>query len=136
MSISLRETGSLETTNTMLAAALAAVGIPLRKTNSVRIVTGDFGDRTCFFFEEKSPCGLYDTFELIRAWDDPDWHEKHPEHPFAYILVAFRNREKLNAYINKGIPTVAVKKGSKIAFLPLNASDPLQQKVFAQLNRK
>jgi hypothetical protein len=112
------------------------VGIPLRASNSIRIVTGDFGDRTCFFFEEKSPCGLYDTFELIRAWDEPEWHEKNPEHPFAYILVAFRNREKLNALINKGIPTVAVKKGSKIAFLPINASDPLQQKVFAKLNRK
>lgn len=121
----------------MLAAALSAVGVPLRAGHhAIRMVTGDTGDRHCYFFQEQSPCGLYKTMELIRAWDDPDWHERNPEHPFAYILVAFRNRERLTDYIRKGVPTAAVKKGTKIAFLPLNASDQLQRKVFTELNRK
>jgi hypothetical protein len=136
MSVSIAGHGSLETTNTELAAALSAVGIPLRATNPVRVLTGDCGSRHCFFFMERSPCGLFNTMELIKAWSDPDWHEKHPEHPFAYLLVGFRNREKLTNYIRKGTPTAAVKKGKKIAFLPLNASDVLQSKVFTELNRK
>lgn len=135
-SVSLSETGSLETTNTMLAAALAAVGIPLRNHNGVQLLTGDFGERHCFFFEPKSPCGDYNTMELIKAWDDPSWHEKHPEHPFAYLLVAFRNHQRLTDYIKRGRRTAAVRKGAKIAFLPIDASDSLQKTVFTELSRK
>lgn len=134
--VSLDETGSLETTNTMLAAALAAVGIPLRAQGGVKLLTGDFGERHCFFFEPASPCGNYRTVDLIRAWDDPEWHEKHPEHPFAYLLTGFRNQQRLTDYIKRGRRTAAVKKGGKIAFLPIDASDSLQKTVFAELARR
>ena len=126
---------SLETTNTKLAAALCAVGIPLRKDYPVRLLTGDRGDRHCFFFESVSPCGLYKTAELILAWDDPEWHRRNPEHPFAYLQVAFQNQERLNDYIKKGTRIAAVAKGSKIAFISLHASDTLQKKVFTELSR-
>lgn len=134
-SISLLGTGTLETTNTMLAAALAAVGIPLRSPGGVRLITGDTGERHCFFFQEKSPCGNYDTVELIRAWDDPDWHLKNPEHPFAYLLVSFRNHQRLTDYIKRGRRIAAVRKGDKIAFLPIDANDALQKTVFTELAR-
>ncbi len=126
----------LETTNTKLAAALSACGIRLRATNPVKNLIGDRGDQLCFFFEDVSPCGQYKTEELIKAWDDKEWHEKHPEHPFAYLKVAFNNNERLTDYARKGIPTVAVAHGSKVAFLSLNASDVLQKKVFTELHRR
>lgn len=126
----------LNTTNSKLAAALAAVGIPLRRTSPVRHVTGDRGDRHAWFFEDSSPCGLYSTKELMLAWDNPAWHEAHPEHPFAYLKVAFANQERMVDWIKKNVPIVAVQKGRKIAFLHLHASDALQQKVFTELNKR
>jgi hypothetical protein len=126
---------SLETANTQLAAALCAVGIPLRANLPVQIFTGDRGDRVTFFFEPVSPCGLYHTSQLINAWEDAEWHRKNPEHPFAYLKVAFTNQTRLLDYIKSGVPIAAVEKGSKVAFIALNASDQLQRKVFARLNR-
>lgn len=126
---------SLETTNTQLAAALCAVGIPLNKDCPVRLITGD-RDRHAFFFEPQSPCGLYVAAELIKAWDDKEWHEKNPEHPFAYLKVAFQNSTRLTDYIKSGTRVAAIKRGHKIAFISLNASDSLQKKIFTELNRR
>ncbi len=125
----------LETTNTKLAAALAAVGIPLNKTVPVRVMTGDRGDSFCFFFESKSPCGNYETAELIKAWDDKEWHERHPEHPFAYLKVAFENQARLTDYVRKAAPTAVVEKNGKIAFLSRYSIDSMQQKIFRKLNQ-
>lgn len=132
--------GSLETTNSKLAAALCAVGIPLRKQRGdlkpVQIVTGGKGgDRVAFFFEDQSPCGAYKTKELMLAWENEHWHRNNPEHPFAYLKVAMENLERLNEYCRKGTPMAYVTRGSKIAFLSLNAPDQLQQKVFTELKR-
>lgn len=125
---------STETTNTDLAAALAAVGIPLRKNNPVRLLTGHGGERKAFFFEETSPCGKFRTLELIRAWNDKEWHRQHPEHPFAYIKVAMQNRQRLLDYVRSATPIFVAEKHGKMAFLSVNASPELEQKVFRKLN--
>lgn len=125
----------LETNNTKLAAALSAVGIPLRKDNPVQLITGERKDSHCFFFEEKSPCGEYKTSELIKAWDDAAWHMRNPEHPFAYLKVAFENQERLTDYIRRGTRIATVTKGSKIGFLSLNASPALEKVFFTELKR-
>lgn len=126
----------LETSNTKLAAALSAVGIPLRKDCPVRLLTGSGGDSHCFFFEPYSLCGEYNTVEMIRAWNDKIWHINHPEHPFAFLKVAFENQERLLDYVKKGTRIFAEKKGSKIGFLSLNAGDNAQKIFFKELNRK
>lgn len=127
---------SNQTTNTDLAAALAAVGIPLKKECPVRLMTGHGGDRHCFFFEEISPCGQYKTCDLILAWDDKDWHRAHPEHPFAYLKVAFQNRARLLDYVKSGVPIFVAEKHGKLAFLSVNASPETERKVFAKLNQR
>ncbi|MEO5712163.1 MAG: hypothetical protein ABIT37_01635 [Luteolibacter sp.] len=129
-------TASLETTNTKLAGCLSSCGIKLRKGNEFMQLMGDRGEQTCWFFEEKSPCGQYDTSALIAAWDDKEWHEKNPEHPFAYMKVAFDNAERLTDFARRSIPTVAVAKGKKVAYLSLNASDSLQKEIFTKLNKR
>jgi hypothetical protein len=126
--------GSLETTNTKLAAALTAVGIPLNKDCPVRLLAGGNGRNHCFFFQEKSPCGDFITVELIKAWDDREWHLTHPEHPFAYLKVAFENAERLTDYVKKGTPIGTVTRGHKIGFLSLGASDAAQKIFFKELN--
>jgi hypothetical protein len=89
-----------------------------------------------FFFEPVSPCGQFVTAELILAWDDPEWHIRNPEHPFAYQKTAFSNHERLLDWIKKKIPIVAVKRGSKIAFLTRDAHPEIQRRVFNELARK
>lgn len=122
-----------ETTNIDLAAALAAVGVPLRKNNPVRILTGH-KDRRAFFFEQASPCGKFRTLDLIRAWDNKQWHRDHPEHPFAYVKVALHNRHRLIEYIKGSVPIFVAEKHGKLAFLSVNASPETERKVFQRLN--
>lgn len=135
MSAGLIHLNPLETSNTKLAAALCAVGIPLRKETPVRLMAGPRGDTHCFFFEEKSPCGDYLTAELIKAWDSKEWHLRNPEHPFAYLKVAFENQERLTDYIKKGTRIATVTRGSKFGFLSLDASDGAQKRFFDELKR-
>ena len=117
---------STATTNTALAAALTAVGIPLAEQKAFIKVVGDGvrGERTMWFFEAQSPCGKYKTKELIAAWGDDAWHLANPEHPFAYIKCALSNREKLVDKVKQDVPLACVKRRGKIAFIPLDA--PLQ----------
>ncbi len=121
---------STATTNTSLAAALTAVGIPLSDRPFLKIVgDGVRGERTMWFFDAQSPCGKYKTKELIAAWGDDAWHLANPEHPFAYIKCALSNRERLVDKVKQGVPLACVKRRGKIAFIPLNAT-PQEQDMF------
>jgi hypothetical protein len=111
------------TTNTSLAAALCAVGVPLAEKPYVQVIgDGVRGERTIWFFEPQSTCGKYATKDLITAWSDPAWHFANPEHPFAYIKVAMLNRERLVDKVKQAVPLVCVMRKGKIAFIPLDAS--------------
>jgi hypothetical protein len=114
---------STATSNTSLAAALTAVGIALAEKPFVRVVgDGIRGERTVWFFDPQSPCGKFQTKELIAAWHDDAWHISHSEHPFAYIKCALLNRERLVDKVKRDVPLACVKRRGKIAFIPLDAS--------------
>ena len=114
---------STATSNTSLAAALTAVGIPLAERPFARVVgDGIRGDRLVWFFEPQSADGKFQTKELIEAWNDDGWHHANPEHPFAYIKCALKNRERLVDKVKQDVPLACVKRRGKIALLPLNAS--------------
>ncbi len=118
---------STATSNTVLAAALSAVGIPLAEKPFVRVVgDGIRGERVVWFFEPQSPFGKYLTAELIAAWSDHAWHIANPEHPFAYIKAALMNREALVTKIKQDVPIACISRHGKFAFLPLNASPQTQ----------
>lgn len=123
------------TTNTMLAAALAAMGIPFDKKPST-IVRGDGiagSGRITWYFAPKSECGKYATKQLIAAWDDKQWHIRNPEHPFAYIKCAMQNFTRLMDRIHKDIPLGMVRKRGKIALISLNSSQDHQDIIFRKL---
>ena len=123
MSTSVTHLSSTATSNTGLAAALTAVGIPLASKPFIQVVgDGIRGERTVWFFEPVSLCGKYKTKDLIAAWDDACWHHANPEHPFAYIKCALQNRERLVDKVKQNVPLACVKRRGKIAFIPLNAS--------------
>ena len=114
---------STATSNTSLAAALTAVGIHLSEKPFVRVVgDGIRGERTVWFFDPQSPCGKFQTKELIAAWHDDAWHLSHSEHPFAYIKCALLNRERLVDKVKRDVPLACVMRRGKIAFIPLDAT--------------
>jgi hypothetical protein len=114
---------SSSTSNTHLAAALTAVGVPLSEKPFVRVVGDDIrGERVIWFFEPQSTDGRFHTKDLIAAWHDEGWHLTHPEHPFAYIKCALMNRQRLVEKVKQDVPLACVKRRGKIAFIPLNAS--------------
>lgn len=122
------------TSNTCLAAALAAIGIPLAEKPFIRVV-GDsaYGERTVWFFEPQSPDGKHQTKDLIAAWYDDAWHLANPEHPFAYIKCALRNRRFLVEKVKQDVPLACIKRHGKIAFIPLNADRATEERILRQL---
>jgi len=114
---------STATSNTDLAAALTAVGIPLAAKPFVRVVGDDIrGERTVWFFEPQSEDGLFQTKALIEAWSKDAWHLANPDHPFAYIKCALLNRHRLVDKVKRDVPLGCVKRRGKIALIPLDAS--------------
>ena len=73
------------------------------------------------FFDPQSPDGRFQTKELIAAWHEDAWHLANPEHPFAYIKCALKNRESLVDKVKQDVPLACVKRRGKIALIPLNA---------------
>ena len=123
------------TPNTALAAALAALGIEPDLRRPYTAVCGDgISDlRLTWYFAPRSACGKYSTAELIRAWEDPAFHEKHPEHPLAYLKVGFENHARLLDLIRRNVPLAMIRRRGKVAFLSVNAPDSTQSKIFKLL---
>ena len=125
---------STATSNTCLAAALTAVGIPLAARPFVRVVgDGVSGERVVWFFEPHSPDGNYQTKELIEAWNNDAWHIANPEHPFAYIKCALLNRERLVDKVKRDVPLACVQRRNKFALLSLDASPRTEEIILRHL---
>ena len=124
------------TNDLALAAALAAVGIPLFKHDDnsppyVKLVTAK-GNSFTFFFEEENADGEK-TQDYIRAWYEDDYIDKNQDNPFSYIKAAFKNRETLLDVINKSSSLVVMEKGNKFALISSDAPEDIKQKVFSRL---
>jgi hypothetical protein len=116
-----------------LAAALTAVGIPLAEKPFLQVMEDGCRERTIWLFEAQSEDGKHDTRQLIAAWDDASWHLAHPEHPFAYIKCALKNREQLVDKVKQNAPLACIRKNGKIGFIPLNASPRTEERFLRQL---
>lgn len=117
-----------------LAAALLAIGIPFDEaTPFITTKKLDGSSETLFFFKETSMCGQYSTLQMINAWTDNDFHINNPEHPFAYIACAFKNRDGLLDKVKQSADMVVIEKNGKLAVISKNASEDTQHKVFSQL---
>lgn len=120
--------------NLSLAAALLALGIefddstPFMTTKKL-----DGGSETLFFFKDTSMCGQYSTLRMINAWSDPNFHIDNPEHPWAYISCAFKNRDGLLDKVKQSADMVVIEKNGKLAVISKNASLETQTKIFSQL---
>jgi hypothetical protein len=122
-----------ETNDLAMAAALAALGIPFKDKEPFIKVRTARGEQYQFFFEKVSACGKFKTNDLMRAWNDDKFHDKNPEHPFAYIKCAFKNRDGLLDVVKKSVGMVMIEKNGKIAIISENASKELKDKIFSQI---
>ena len=123
---------TFSTTDLALAAALAALGIPFDDLPFVSTKSAK-GEHFVFLFKAVSNCGKFHTSDMARAWESEAWHVANPEHPFAYIKCAFKNRAALLDTVKQAVPFVVVPKGGKLAIVPANASVEAQTAIFSKL---
>ena len=76
------------TTDTRLASALSALEIPFYKAKPFDHLEKDGKEWVQWNFETESKCGSFNTFTLMKAWDDPEkWIEEHElYHPFSVAI--------------------------------------------------
>ena len=111
-----------QTSNTDAAAALGVL-IPMREEKRWARSTGAV-EQVVFYFHPQSECGKFETGEMIRAWDDPEWHHAFARHPLAYMRVFFRNRHRLRDHFRDGVPLAAAWRAGKMELLTLRERPP------------
>jgi hypothetical protein len=118
------DTDPLQSPNTIMMVCLLTLGIPLAepfKDTRELLPNGSKRRETIWVLKEKSECGQYDTSEMVRAWHDPDWVKNNPEHPLAYMKLAFENHTRAVDHLKRDVPLALIRKGKKIALIPFNA---------------
>lgn len=114
------------TNNIELAACLSTLGFKL--LDMTRLV-GDAVDArhadgiVTWRFAPVSADGKYTINEVMAAWNNDAWlTDPTNEHPLAYIIAAFRNRQRHLDWIKQGRAMVAIKNGNRWALVPEDCS--------------
>lgn len=129
---------NFDTRDSILAAALMAMGVEPVEMEPCRIITREHlsGSVYQFFFKPVSNCGKYRTRELLKHWQDKEnFVKENPDHPFSFCMAAAKNYRVLLDLVNKQVPSGWVSRGRSIAMLPLNASNELQEKLLGTMGR-
>ena len=124
-------TPNLHTEDLELACCLLACGIPFWSGHPYERQ----GNRLTFYFMPSSECGQFHTPSLMLAWQDRQWHEKNPEHPFAYLSCAMENRRRLLREIKGTVPMVVFQKAGFPHFLSLNADQKTETLFLKELKK-
>lgn len=137
-------TGPYSTPNSVMVAALTAMGVELDEhfpptETREKVPDGKGGYRTkrtvTFTLRPKSSCGRFKTATLIGWWKDPAWHAANPEHPLAYLKQGFENFSRIGDFVHSIVPCAIHRKGRRIAVIPLDASPERRQALLDGLNR-
>lgn len=112
-----REAPYCYTSNTLLAAALATVGVPLVKERPFMHTKVDGEERVVWLFQMNSADGQYETKALMQAWEDDKFATANPDHPFVFAKFALLNRNRLLDVIKTSVPLVAIKRGDAICLV-------------------
>jgi len=117
-----------------LAAALASYNVPPDPRNfedhfdmeGRRFYAWHFLDRTSHTGEL--------TVDLIAAWADPDaFNAKNPTHPWAYIMIAFKNRDHLRERCAQNAPKYLISRGKSKALVDPNSKRSTQETILAKI---
>lgn len=126
--------------NTVLVAALLALGIPLDEQVGAQHFreAGKDGkplDVVIWTLQPKSLCGAHNTAELVKRWDDKQWQSDNPEHPLCYIKAAFENHRRAIDYVKEQGPIVMTRRGKKIALITRHTTPEHRERIFSELNK-
>ncbi len=78
-------------------------------------------------FSPVSEDGKYTINEVLAAWNNDAWlTDPTNEHPLAYIICAFRNRQRHLDWIKQGRAMVAIKNGNRWALVPEDCSSRVE----------
>lgn len=114
------------TNNIELAACLSTLGFKLM--DMTRLVGSELDSRhpdgiVTWRFAPVSEDGKYTINEVMAAWNNDAWlTDPANEHPLAYIIAAFRNRQRHLDWIKQGRAMVAIKNGNRWALIPEDCS--------------
>lgn len=108
--------------NIELAACLSTLGFGLLDCTRLK---GDGIDartpqgRVTWRFTPTSADGKYTLAQVLAAWKNDAWlSDPTNKDPLAFIISAFRNRQRLMDYIFQGRTMVAIKCGNRWALIP------------------
>lgn len=112
--------------NIELASCLATLGFGLLDCTRLK---GDGIDarspqrRVTWKFTPTSADGRYTLPQVLAAWKNDVWlSDPTNADPLAFIISAFRNRQRLMDYIFQGRTMVAIKRGNRWALVPEDCS--------------
>jgi hypothetical protein len=118
--------------------ALVALGIPLDPEcgyiETREVVNGWEQRVVTWTLKARSDCGRYDTRRMIAAWSDEAWL-KHYCEPLAYLKAAFGNLEAIGAQMKRQAPLALLRKGTRIALIPFDASRKRREELLTALER-
>jgi len=117
-----------------LAAALAAYHVPPDPRGFEDHFDLDGRRYHCWHFMDRATHTNELTVDLIAAWQSPDeWNAKHPAHPWAYIMIAFRNKEHLRERCTRNAPKYLICRGQSFAIVDPAASRDAQEKILTKI---
>jgi hypothetical protein len=118
---------------------ITAIGIPLDDDcpylETRELVEGAERRLVTWTLKAKSICGQHDARKLIEAWHDPVWATQNNDHPFAYIITAFRNAGLLAAEVGRLAPVALIRKGQRFALIPFDATPERRQELLTALEK-
>ena len=113
--------------NLELAACLCTIGFDL--LDCTRLTGEEFANtntpqgRVSWKFSPTSADGKYTLAQVLAAWKNDAWlSDPTNMDPLAFIISAFRNRQRLMDYIFQGRTMVAIKRGNRWALVPEDCS--------------
>lgn len=124
-----------DTDDLYLAAALLRMKVDLdpRKPFQTFEPAGVKAPRFVFYFQERSSCGQYLTAELVKVWDDVEWMDAHPEHPWCYLWGMARYMQDLEKIRMSAAPMAEINERGIIGWLSMNADPEMTAKFFKRL---
>jgi len=132
-------TGAAAAENTTLVAALTALGVPFYEQQPYletrEIVHGEERVTVTWCMETRTADGRYRTQDLITWWHDAEWLAANEDHPLAYARAAVANYRRIVDGVKSSAPVGIVRKGSKFALVPFDATPERRQALLDSLEK-
>ena len=125
---------SLTVNDINLAAALATYHVPPDPRGFEDHFDNEGRSYRCWHFLDRATHTGETTESLIAAWRNPDeFNAKNPTHPWAYIMIAFKNRAELYDRCSKNAPKFLISRGKSIAMIDPNAPRDVRETILAKI---